>query len=131
MLLNVVAEPSLNDRTPTEKALGHTPDISPFLHHKFYDPVYYYDDAATFPNSREKLGHWLGPADTFGDALTYYILTDKLTVLVRSTLWTAKDPETLNLQRPTTLPDEGGTLQSIFLRFFTILIVHQRLFLVD
>ena len=54
-LLNVTAHPDLDWRTPTEKAYGHTPDISAFLHFRFWDAVYYFN-SESFPDSNEYLG---------------------------------------------------------------------------
>ena len=41
MLLNVLANPQLNWRTPMEKGLGVTPDLSPFLQFQWYEPVFF------------------------------------------------------------------------------------------
>ena len=44
-ILNRLATESLGWRTPLEKLTGETPDISPILKYKFYEPVYYATDA--------------------------------------------------------------------------------------
>ena len=88
-ILNHTADKALGWRTPLEKAFGITPDISPFLTFKFFEPVYYYDNDG-FPNSKEKLGYWLGVTRSCGDAFTYHIWkpsTDQ--VLARSVLRSA------------------------------------------
>jgi len=72
----VTADETLNWMTPRERRHGQTPDISAFLHFKFYEKVYYLDTVSDFPRTKEKTGYWLGVAHSVGDALTYRILTD-------------------------------------------------------
>ena len=69
-LLNRLSHAKLNDRTPYEKAIGDTPDISALLQFHFYQPILYYDKTASFPSTKEHLGWWVGIADSQGDALT-------------------------------------------------------------
>ena len=88
-LLNRTAMEPLSWRTPIEKALGETPDISSLLQFAFYEPVYYYDPDTPFPDSKEKIGHFIGIAENCGDALTFWILTGKRTVLARSVVRSA------------------------------------------
>ena len=81
-VLNHLATPSLNSRTPIEKASGITPDISGLLQLYFYQPVFYLDTIKpAFPNSKELLGYWVGSTENLGDALTYWILTTENTVI--------------------------------------------------
>ena len=54
---------SLNWRTPKEKSLGETPDISGLLLFRFWEKVYYYDPVS----EQEELGRWLGRAKNYGD----------------------------------------------------------------
>ena len=98
-LLNVTAHPDLNWRTPTEKAYGYTPDISPFLHFRFWDAVYYLDHDS-FPSSNEKLGYWLGVTRNCDDAFTYYVYVPEThQVIARSVLRAVRDsPNHPNLQ---------------------------------
>ena len=53
------------------------------------EPVYYLD-YTSFPQTQEKLGHWVGVAPNVSDMLCYEILTEKNTIIncsvVRSTL---------------------------------------------
>ena len=105
--MNIKSEEKHNSKTPYQVATGHTPDISPFIHHKFYDPIYYYDPDEKFPSTKEQLGKWLGPADNTGDAMTYHILTKQNTIITRSTIHPANDTSTLNRQRQGTSHDEG------------------------
>ena len=74
-LLNHTAVESLGWRTPIEACFGDTPDISPLLQFTFYEPVYFLDQDARFPETGERLGRFVGIAENHGDALTYWILT--------------------------------------------------------
>ena len=108
-IMNVLSEQNHGGRTPTEAATGVTPDISPYIHFTFYQPVYYYDEAEKYPSTKEQLGYWLGPAEHCGDALTYWILTeDHHQVLARSTVRAADDITTVNRRRNNPFRDEGG-----------------------
>ena len=78
--------PSLVGRTPIEVLTGDTPDISEYLHHDWYQYVWYHDPPSAFPEQQRRLGRWLGVAHTIGSALFYYILTDKCKVVSRSTV---------------------------------------------
>ena len=82
MLLNVLANPQLNWRTPMEKGLGVTPDISQFLQFQWYEPVLFLDDNGTFPSTAERKGYWCGPTENVGDAMTYWILTEDTNQLI-------------------------------------------------
>ena len=85
MVLNVLASPSLAWRTPMEVGLGITPDTSAFMY-PFFCPVYYVDPTPDgYPGIVEKLGHWCGPAEHCGDALTAWIYTpDTENLIARS-----------------------------------------------
>ena len=108
-LLNVMASQNLNWRTPMEKGLGITPDISAYLHFSFYEPVYYLDDdEAKYPETKEKLGHWCGPTENCGDAMTYWILTNDTNQLIaRSVVRSALTPS-----------EKGGSKAVNFRAFF-------------
>ena len=107
-IMNVLADPTQNNRSPYEAATGMTPDVSAFMQFTFYDPIYYYDESESFPSSKEQLGYWLGPASNCGDALTYWILTEKNTIIARSTVRPANDPSTFNHRRSPPFRREGG-----------------------
>ncbi len=76
----------LEDRTPYEATLGNTPDISSLTPFDFYDIVWYYDETASFPEPKLRLGRWLGEAADFGQAMCYWVLSDKSVPIVRSTV---------------------------------------------
>jgi hypothetical protein len=108
MLLNMTTCEALNWQTPNFVGLGQVDDISPLLQYTFYEPVYYATDES-FPNAKEGVGHWCGVAENKGDALTYWILTDKKTIIARSLVRPTENRE--NLRTETTLPkqDAGAT----------------------
>jgi hypothetical protein len=106
-LLNHLAVPKLNHRTPIEAAYGVTPDISAYLQFHFYQPVFYLDtNHPLYPRSRECYGYWIGVAPNVGDALTYKILTPEHQVIFRSTLRAASDPLNYNLRQGEEEPGE-------------------------
>jgi hypothetical protein len=63
--------PKLEDRTPTEKALGSTPDILQYCQFDWYEPVFYWERGATFPSNRKCLGRWLGVAENYTDLMAF------------------------------------------------------------
>jgi hypothetical protein len=76
-VLNFTASASLNWRTPMEILTGSPPDISPLLSFRWWEPVYFKLDDASFPsNSRERRGRFVGIREHVGHAMTYMILTD-------------------------------------------------------
>jgi len=92
-ILNRMAHPLLDNRTPFERRHGYTPDISAILHFSFWDPVYFYDSETTFPQTRERIGYFVGFTESIGDALTYWVFdTDTQQVLVRSIVRLATVP---------------------------------------
>ncbi len=100
-LYNVLALPKLNGQTPTQVMKGYVPDISPYLKHRWWEPVYYLEsDQRHFPSSgKERLGRWVGPAEDSGDIMTFKIIdveTGKL--VVHSVTRSALDPTSVNLR---------------------------------
>ena len=90
-LHNCTANAVLGWITPLEKSTGLQPDIS-WLKFAFYEPVYYLaNESYSFPDSKELVGRWLGPAEHVGDTFCSYILTTKNTVIKRSVLRPAHD----------------------------------------
>ena len=83
-----------------EKLTGSTPDISSLLCFRFYEPVYYKLDDSEFPSeSTEKLGYFVGIADSVGHALTFKVLTDDTNkVIYRSRIRTATKSNERNLR---------------------------------
>jgi len=73
-----------NHNTSLEALTGDTVDISEWIEFEFYDLVLYWDDRDN--ETRQSIGRWLGPSHHIGSALCYYILTEKATVLSRTTV---------------------------------------------
>ena len=64
---------ALQGRTPREKLLGHTPDISIFRF-SWFQPVWYYSPTLSFPKDKMEPGFFLKLADNTGDSFAYEIL---------------------------------------------------------
>jgi len=77
---------ALEDRTPYEAVMGDTPDISSLIDFDFYDPVWYYEQTAAFPEPKRLMGRWLGEAQDFGQAMCYWLLSENASPIVRSTV---------------------------------------------
>ena len=76
-MLNNRAHKSLKWKTPTEIAFGETPDISNLIQFRWYDLLYYYEPTNEYPDSKEKLGRFIGIAPTSGDIMTYHIYNEE------------------------------------------------------
>ena len=81
-MINMVEVKGLYWRTPTEVALGITPDISPFLNFHFYEACYYLEHYEPFPSTKEKKGFRCGPTENCVDFMTYLILTNDTNKLI-------------------------------------------------
>lgn len=77
--------PFLATRTPEERMSGQTPDISEYAHFEWMEWVWY-RKPSQFPEEDLQLGRWLGVAQDVGQAMTYWILTHKGTVVARSSI---------------------------------------------
>ena len=73
-----------NNHTPLEALTGDTIDISEWIEFEFYDLVVYWDDREN--EAKQSIGRWLGPSHHVGSALCYYILTEKATVVSRTSV---------------------------------------------
>jgi hypothetical protein len=87
-VMNRMALGSLDWRTPHERLLGQTPDISMVYRFKFYDRVYFkrVDSRGEDSDaSDESAGRFVGFSETVGHAMTYKVL-DEITnkILYRS-----------------------------------------------
>mmetsp|Transcript_26234 Transcript_26234/g.54036 ORF Transcript_26234/g.54036 Transcript_26234/m.54036 type:complete len:168 (-) Transcript_26234:33-536(-) len=72
---NVSARKSLNWQVPVTISQGWTPDISHLRFH-FYKPIWYFQPNIKSPKNNLLKGRFLAFADSCGNALTYYILTE-------------------------------------------------------
>ena len=80
----------LEGRTPFEKVMGYTPDISELVEFDWYEWVWFYDP--TKPE-RVQLGRWLGPAHNAGQGLAFYLLNENGEVVMRSSVTALKETE--------------------------------------
>ena len=71
------------DGPPMKTLTGDTPDISHLIEHQWYDPVWYSNPGF----EGRKLGRWLGPSISVGQAMSSKILTDKGKVIHRTSVW--------------------------------------------
>lgn len=85
----------LKTRTPEEIVKGHTPDISELAHFAWFEWVWYRDEAS-FPEGNVRLGRWIGVATEVGQAMTYWLLTAKGTVIARSSVIALQEHEKRN-----------------------------------
>ena len=73
---------------------GDTVDISQLLKFSWCQPVLCLDPTASFPESKEKPGHFVGFAENTGDTMAFLVLTeDKKTALACSVVRPANDPK--------------------------------------
>lgn len=62
------------------------PDISSIMDYDFYEPVWYYDETAAFPESKRHIGRWLGQSYNIGQAMCYGILPLSGATIAHSTV---------------------------------------------
>lgn len=72
---NTTTRRSLGWRTPLEVHSGRTPDISPFRFH-WFEPIWYFLPGAKSPKANMAKARYLCLAESSGDLMTYYILTE-------------------------------------------------------
>jgi hypothetical protein len=78
--------PILEDGVPDTLMTGSTADISQLVEFGWYDWVYLWDTSETYPDNKEILGRYLGPAPDIGPAMAARILKENGEVVVRTTL---------------------------------------------
>jgi len=100
---------TLHARTPEENITGRTPDISEYAHFSFFEWVWYREQTA-FPEADMRLARWVGVATDVGQALTYWLLTDKCTIISRSSVIHLRDYE---LSDPVILRQQDEFMQKI------------------
>ena len=94
---------SLNGQIPLTNVTGETPDISEYLDFGFYDAVWFKDNAGLSPNEP---GRWLGISHRTGRNMCFHVLTQRGTVISRSTV-----------QRVTNLEMSTSSVKDIFSQF--------------
>ena len=102
---------SLHGIIHLENISGETVDISEYLDFRFYDKVWYVDNAGLGP---ELPGRWLGVSHCTGWLMTYHILTQTGSVVSRSTV-----------QRVTNLEQQEKDTHEAFVKFDVE--IHRRL----
>mmetsp|Transcript_15996 Transcript_15996/g.23839 ORF Transcript_15996/g.23839 Transcript_15996/m.23839 type:complete len:1130 (+) Transcript_15996:7540-10929(+) len=81
----IMSRMSRGGRRPGLEILtGDSIDISEYTDFEFYDLIWYWDNPDAIDNPC--IGRWLGVSHRVGSALCYWILTDKGTVLSRTTV---------------------------------------------
>ena len=92
------ANEHLHWETPIQKSGEGTPDISHIMQFRWYEPVLYYNPNASYPETKEEQGCFVGFGKYFGDALTFKILTTgkRPQVLHRSVVRSALDTKAQN-----------------------------------
>ena len=66
----------LDSQVPETVVSGQTSDISTVAEFAWYDWIYWWDTVSGFPEPREQLGRWLGPALDIGPAMTAKVLKE-------------------------------------------------------
>jgi len=81
-----------------EALTGDTINIFEWIEFEFYDLVIYWDDREN--DTKQSIRRWLGPSHHIGSALCYYILTEKTTVLSRTSVQhiTKEESETAEMK---------------------------------
>ena len=102
----------LEGRTPTEAALGMTPDISQYAQFDWYEPVYYYERGATFPSERTCLGRWIGIAENYTDLMAFYVLKPNGQVIVRKDVWAIPQKDMIDESIKLKLADLDASIRS-------------------
>jgi hypothetical protein len=90
MSLTHTSAGSINGQIPLTHVTGETPDISEYLDFGFYDQIWYKDNAGLSPSEP---GRWLGISHRTGRLMCYDVLTQKGTVVSRSTVQRVTDLE--------------------------------------
>ena len=94
---------SLEGNIPITNVTGETADISEYLDFGFYDQVWYKDNAGLSPFEPAR---WLGVSHRTGRMMCYHVLTQRGTVISRSTV-----------QRVTNLEKTTSEVKDTFLKF--------------
>ena len=74
-VIQMIPSEKLNGRTPIEKVIGETPDISEYVDFDFYDLVWYH--TGKYPRVRKDhlaLGQWMGVTRRVGKDMSYWVM---------------------------------------------------------
>ena len=98
-LHNHRAAESLKWKTSIEIAFGETPDISSLIQFKWFEYLYYYEPTAEYPDSKERIGRFVGIAPNTGDAMTYKIYIESTgNIIVRGTVRVFNKSKDINVR---------------------------------
>src|SRR6476620_974433 len=96
-----LSHPALGGKSPMEFITGRVPDISKYLHFRWFEIVNYFVKDIQVPGTRQRAAYWLGPNTTCGDDLTYFICDcETHEIMTRSVCLKRNDPQFLNLRVP-------------------------------
>jgi hypothetical protein len=99
----------LRSQTPEERVSGQTPDISEYAHYAWYEWIWYCNEAS-FPDQDLCLGKWIGVASKVGQAMMYWVLTPKGTIIARSSVARLSD---LERRDPMVIKDQENFMKSL------------------
>ena len=88
-----VSHPKLDGQVPKTIMSGQTADISHFAELGWYDWIKFFDTLTGYPEPKEVLGRWLGPAIDIGPAMTSKVLKSNGQVIYTSTSHPLTDDE--------------------------------------
>ena len=91
-----VTHPELDGQVPETIMSGQTADIPPFAALGWYQWIKYYDTVQGYPEHKEILGRWLGPAVDIGPAMTSKVLKSNGQVIYTSTYRALTEDEMAN-----------------------------------
>ena len=91
-----IAHPELDRLVPETIMSGQKADISHFAKFAWYDWIKFYDILTGYPEPKEVLGQWLGPAIDIGPAMTSKILKPNGQVIYTLTYQALTDDEMAN-----------------------------------
>ena len=83
----------INGQVPETIITCQTADISPYVEHGFYDWVMAFDQTQGYPNQKEILGRWLGPAHNVGPEICSKTLKSNSQILYTSMYRTLMEAE--------------------------------------
>jgi hypothetical protein len=96
-----MSHPTLEGKSPIEFITGRVPDVSKYLHFRWFEIVNYHVKDIEAPRTRQRAAYWLGPNLTCGDDLTYFICDcETHEIMTRSVVLKRNDPKFLNLRVP-------------------------------
>ncbi len=78
----------LQGRCAAEMVLGYSPDISAYVQHEWYEPVWYLDS-----DGDSKIGRWMGVTEGIGGGDCFWSLPKSAKPIARSSVWAISQDE--------------------------------------